>query len=155
MEPRLGRVTRILLLFAAIYAAAFPIVGLVVPAYSSTTTSVSSNGTTTHSSSGGTLVAVNGWRVLIVLALPLVAVGLVWCSLRWRRRRDHLDAGALAWTVVGLLGVMSVLGILSIGVFILPLVGLLAGACATAAGAPSGTPGVDAGSFPRGPGRLG
>ena len=120
------------MVIAAIYAAAFLIVGAFVPTYSSSSSSETSNGVTTHSSSSATMVAVNGVRVLFVLALPLVAVGLVWVSLRWRRRHGHLDAGLLAWIVVVLLGVMSVLAMLSIGIFIVPLVVLLAAACANA-----------------------
>lgn len=56
----------------------------------------------------------------------------MWVSLKWRRRHGHLDAGALAWIVVVLLGVMSVLALLSVGIFIVPLVVLLAAACANA-----------------------
>lgn len=94
-------------MIAAVYAAAFLLVGAIVPTYSSTSSSETSNGFTTHSSSSATKVAVNGMRVLFVLALPLVAVGLVWVSLKWRRRHGHFDAEVLAWIVVGLLGVVS------------------------------------------------
>lgn len=120
------------MMIAALYATAFLFVGAFAPTYSSTSSATSSDGVTTHSSSSATMVAVNGVRVLFVLALPLLSVGLVWVSVMWRRGHGHLDAGVLAWIVVGLLGVMSFLAMLSIGIFIVPLVVLLAAACAKA-----------------------
>jgi hypothetical protein len=140
VPPRLGRATRIFLVIAALYATAFLLVGAFVPTYSSTSSSETSNGVPTHSSSSATMVAVNGMRVLFVLALPLVAVGLVWVSVMWRRRHGHLDVRVLAWVVVGLLGVMSILAMLSVGIFIMPLVMLLAAACAKAPMTPSRAP---------------
>ena len=136
-----GRATSVLLVVAAVYGAAFPIVGLVVPTYSSTSSTTDSSGVTTHSSSGATMVAVNGARVLVVLALPVVAVALVWGSLTWQRRHGRTGAGALAWTVVALLGAMSVLALLSIGILIVPLVVLLAVACALAPSTKARDPG--------------
>lgn len=121
------------MVIAAVYAAAFLIVGAFVPTYSSTSSSETSTGVVTHSSSSATMVAVNnGVRVLVVLALPLVAVGLVWVSIMWQRRYGHLDAGVMGWIVVVLLGVMTFFAMLSIGIFIVPLVVLLAAACANA-----------------------
>jgi hypothetical protein len=124
------------MVIAALYGAGFLIVGLFVPTYSSTSSSTS-GGVTEHLSSSSTMVAVNGVRVLGVLALPLVAVMLVWMSLKWQRRHYRLGAGVLAWIVVALLGALSLLALLSIGIFIVPLAVILAIACANA---PTTTP---------------
>lgn len=123
---RPDRATRTLLAIAAVWSVGLVIAAAVAPAYSSS--SASSSGAVTHTSA--TLVQENGLRVLVPVSLPLVAVGAVTFSLRRRRKQEKPGAGALAWTVVALLGAFTILAMLSIGVFILPAVVVLAVACA-------------------------
>ena len=125
---RADRPTRILLATAALWGVGLVIAAAVAPAYRST--SASSSGTVTHTSA--TLVQENGVRVLAPVSAPLLAVGAVTFSLWHRRRREQRGAGTLAWTVVALLGGFTLLAMLSIGVFILPVVVLVAVACARA-----------------------
>ena len=132
----------------ALFVAALWCVGLIVgaatlPAYQSTSASVtgtSGSPAVTESTSTATLIEVNGTGVLVVVGLPLAAVALVSSALLWRRRRRRSGAGPLAWTVVGLLGALAFVGMLSIGIFIVPAVVLLALACATAPRAPHRAP---------------
>jgi hypothetical protein len=134
---RLDSVNRLLLVIAGLWSVV-PLLGasFLVPTYSSSSVSSSSAGpagsrlshTIVHSSSQ-TVVQVNGFRVLFLLALPLLAVGVVAFTL-WRRgQRGQAGPGALAWTVTGLVGAVSLLGILSIGIFIMPIVVLLLVVC--------------------------
>jgi hypothetical protein len=120
------------MLIAMIWAAGFVIVGLVVPVYSSSSSSSTTGGVTIHSTSDATLVHVNGLRVLVLLALPLVAVAAVGLSLRSRHRHERPGAGVLAWIVTGLLIVVSILGVLTIGLFVAPVAVLLTVLCARA-----------------------
>jgi hypothetical protein len=80
-----------------------------------------------------TLVAVNGNGVAITISVPLV-ITLAVAALLWRRRSR--DAGAVAWTLTGLLVAGNLLAMLSIGVFVLPVTICLLVACAR--GAPAG-----------------
>lgn len=88
-------------------------------------------------STSATLVEENGAWVLAVVALPLIPVLLVAAALWRRRQSDQPGAGPVAWTAVGVLGAFAFITGFSIGLFVLPVVGLLALACATASGAPS------------------
>lgn len=122
------------LFVAAIWCIGLIVAAATLPAYSSTTTTAggppgSSDVSTTSTE---TLVEVNGVGVLVVVGLPLVAVGAVGTMLALRRRRRQSGAGPVAWTAVGLLAVLAILGIMSVGVFIMPAVVLLAIACAVA-----------------------
>jgi hypothetical protein len=74
----------------------------------------------------------NGAGVAITLSVPLVLVGLFTVVLRRRRATDRHGPGAVAWTIAGLMGVFSLLGILTIGVFVLPIAVLLIVICARA-----------------------
>ena len=71
-----------------------------------------------------TLVDENGLAVLVVVAVPAVIAAIVWAVLH-RHRTTGRSAGA-AWVLVALLGAFSVLSLASIGVFILPVVVMLA-----------------------------
>lgn len=73
-----------------------------------------------------TLVAANGNGVAITISVPLV-ITLTVGALLWRRRSR--DAGAVAWTLTGLLAAGNVLAMLSIGVFVLPVTICLLVAC--------------------------
>lgn len=119
-------VTTTLMVIASIWAVGLLIVGVVAPSYNS----VSSSSTTQFTSA--TLVEVNGLRLLVVLALPLLAVGVVALALRWRRKNKRPGAGVLAWIVAALVGVVSVVGVLTIGPFVAPVAVLLVIACSRA-----------------------
>ena len=73
--------------------------------------------------------------MLVPVGLPVVAVAAVGLVLRRRRRRSRPGAGPLAWALTAVVGAVSVLGVLTIGIFILPVVVLLAVSCALASAA--------------------
>ena len=120
---------------AALWSVLLVVGALVAPAYQSSTTY--SRGTadgpiTGEVTSTRTLVEVNGAGVLLVVAVPLAGVAAVSLSLLSRRRRRRAGAGPLAWTVVGLLGALAFVALMSVGIFMLPAVALLGLACAGA-----------------------
>jgi hypothetical protein len=123
-EGRPGRLERVSLAIAAVWGAGLLAAAVVVPVYSSA--GVSSSGAVSHGSA--TLVGVNGWGVLLVVSVPLVATAMVGGAL-WRRG-SRPGAGVLAWTAAGLLAVFNVLALASIGVFVLPVTACLFVACA-------------------------
>ncbi len=98
--------------------------GFIVPVYESTSTS--SSGETTNSTD--TLVGVNGTGVLVVLAVPLLVTALVGLALWQRSRRLALP---VAWTLTGLMALLNLLAMLTIGVFFLPITIALIVACST------------------------
>ena len=124
MTLRLGRTPTIALIVAAIYAFVLIAAGFVVPVYESTSTS--SSGEVTNSTD--TLVGVNGAGVLIVLTVPLLVTALVTLALWQRSRRLALP---VAWTLTGLMAVLNLLAMLTIGVFFLPITIALIVACST------------------------
>ncbi|MHB8219921.1 MAG: hypothetical protein ACYDHU_06310 [Acidimicrobiales bacterium] len=135
---RADRVTATLVALAAVWSVGLVVAGTTVPAYDSSTvvTSTSTPGSVprTHRvevahSTTATLLQVNGPGVLVLLALPLVAVTIVAGLLVWRRARGRPGAGAPAWTVTALLGAFGLVGILTIGPFVIPVPVLLAAAC--------------------------
>ena len=129
---RFGRPERISLAIALAWGAGLIIGALVAPVYH--TSGASSSGTVTGGSA--TLVGVNGWGVLLVVAAPLVAA-LVIGGVLWRRA-GHPGAGIFGWTVVGLLSAFNVLAMASIGVFVLPVTVALIIACSTHGRRPRG-----------------
>jgi len=126
VKPRaaaLGRLEWVSLMIAAAWGAGLLAAAVLVPAYSSV--GVSSSGAVTHGSA--TLVGVNGWGVLLVVGVPLVATAMVGGALWHRGPRP--GAGVLAWTIAGLLAVFNVLALASIGVFVIPVTACLILAC--------------------------
>ena len=117
---RLGRTPSLAVLLAALYGAALIVGGFLAPVYESI--SVSSSGVVMRGTD--TLVGVNGRGAVILLGVPL-AVG--WALWHGSRR----GAIPVAWALTGLLGVLNVLAMLSIGVFVLPVTAALTIACAT------------------------
>jgi thiol:disulfide interchange protein len=109
---------------AVVYSAGLVVAGFLVPVYS--TESVSSGGAVSEGTA--TLVAENGIGVVFVLGIPLLVTLLVGAALRDSSRRGMLP---VAWTLTGLLAVFNLLAMLTIGVFVLPVTGALALACAT------------------------
>jgi hypothetical protein len=125
-----------LLVIAATWSVGLLVAAAVVPAYSSMTVASSGSfpGTTATSTvrTTATLVQENGTRVLALVALPLLAVIVVTLSLWRRRRRARHGAGMLAWTVLAVVGGLTLVSMLTIGPFILPVALLLTVACARA-----------------------
>lgn len=123
VTSRLGRVTSIALLGAAAYALLVVVSGFVVPVYESSSGSSSGYPTT----GSDTLVGVNGAGVVIVLVIPLIVSLLVGAAL-WQGTRL---ARAFAWTLTGLMVVLNLLAMLSVGIFFLPITVALIVACST------------------------
>jgi len=121
---RLGRVSSVALVGAAVWGVLLVVAGFVVPAYQST--SMSSSGEPTQSTE--TLVGMNGSGVVVVLALPLLVTVLVACALLLRARHAAMP---VAWGLTALLAVFNILGMLTIGVFVLPVTAALVVACAS------------------------
>jgi hypothetical protein len=125
LDSRFGRLQRISLTGALVWAAGLVIAAALVPAYQSSR--VSSSGTVTDGSA--TMVGVNGWGVLLVAGAPLAAALVIWYAL-WRRR-GRQSAGILAWVVTALVVCFNLLAMLSIGVFLIPVTVALVVACST------------------------
>ena len=135
-----GRLVRALLGFALVWSAALIVAGFVAPLYSSESASASSDtsspgevtvGEVSHGTA--TLVEVNGMNVLFVLAIPLlVAIGVA-VALRWGAGasgsppRDGVSAWGIgvAWVLSAALGTFTLLAMMSIGVFVLPVTAAL------------------------------
>lgn len=114
---QVGRRDRWLLGAASVWAAGLILVAYFAPLYSST-------------NSSSTLVDENGLRAVILMSVPFVAVLVVAAALHYRWERSKPGAGVLAWAIVVLLGLFNLVGMMSIGVFILPVTGLLIATCA-------------------------
>ncbi len=78
--------------------------------------------------STSTLVEVNGTYVALMATAPLV-LSLATAIALWLRGRRR-GAGPMAWTLTILCAALSLVSILSIGLFVLPVVGCLIYACA-------------------------
>ena len=90
-----------------------------VPVYSGSSTTVTSDGSQWTTNTSATSLQVNGMWVLVLLAVPAVAV-LLTAGLLFIEPR-HRWAGWAAWGPVGLVGILTLLGMLTIGVFLLPV----------------------------------
>jgi hypothetical protein len=109
---------------ALVWSIGLVLVALFVPVYGSSETSAGDNGVTlTHA----TLVQVNGPRALALMAIPAVvsivvawALRAMWAGVRW--------SVGVAWAAVIVLAAETVVGIVSVGIFILPVTVLLAAA---------------------------
>ena len=84
------------------------------------------------SSVSATLVQVNGMKVLIPVGVPLVVVGLVVAALRYRRSRGKPGAGVIAWASAGLLGLLALAGMVTVGIFVVPVAVVVMVVCASA-----------------------
>jgi hypothetical protein len=79
-----------------------------------------------------TLVQVNGAAVLVPVGFPLGATVVVSVALWRRRRRARPGPGLLACVVTGLVGLLVLAGMLSIGIVVAPVLVLLVIACTDA-----------------------
>lgn len=127
---RFRRLEWISLAIAFAYGAGLVIAALLVPSYQS----VSGSGSASVTHGSATLVAVNGWGVLLIMCAPLAATVMTAGAL-WRRA-GRAGAGVLAWTVTGLIACLNAVALLSIGVFILPVTAGLVAACSSHRHAP-------------------
>ena len=107
---RLPRVKRLLQWLALLLTVTASVLLAFLPVYSGVTSD--SNGTSTESSA--TLVQVNGSSVIILLAIP-IAISLLPLFTRGRAWQP------LSITAAILLGIAVFLGILSIGIFFVPV----------------------------------
>ena len=118
-----GSVVGAALVLAGVWSIGLLVLALVAPAYSgesgSATMAADGTVTTSTTSSTATLVQVNGAWVLLLLAIPLVITGLVALLLRFRGRAAALVG---AWVLTGLLGALCVVGLMSSGMCIVPVV---------------------------------
>jgi hypothetical protein len=116
------RTSTIGIIVAAVWSIVLWIGGTSVPVYSSET--VSSDGSSTQASQ--TLVGANGTSAIVVLLLPLMVTVLVALSLALVRGRPGL---VLAWVLTGLLAAFTLLAMLSVGIFLIPVTAGLVVAC--------------------------
>ena len=94
--------------------------------------------TTSVSHTTATLVEVNGIHALEFMALPLLASLVVAVALL--RRRTGSLARVIAWGVTGVMGLYTMLAMLTVGPAMLPVTGCLVMACAFDSGRPSRPP---------------
>jgi len=120
--------SRWLLFPAALWSVGLVVAALLVPVYD---TGASQPGRSASSVST-TLVQMNGMSVLIPVGVPLAVVGLVAAALGHRRSRGKQGAGVLAWIFAGLLGLLALFGMLTIGIFVLPVAVVVMVVCASA-----------------------
>jgi hypothetical protein len=138
------RFPRVVLAAAALWGIGLLVAAFLLPVDRSETSSASSGSVDRTSTSlpqqavtvsaSSTLVQENGFGVLLPVGLPLLAVGVVAGTLHHRARRGRTTPGPLALTVTIAVVVLSVLALLSIGIFLLPIAVLLAVACSRAQG---------------------
>ena len=100
-----------------------------VPVYRGVAVSSGGVSTPVHA----TLIQENGLAVLAPAAFPLVASAIVAVSFALRRRRLGM-ANIIGWVAASLAALEGILGLLTIGIAILPVACLLVLACALAEG---------------------
>jgi hypothetical protein len=107
---------------AVIWSVGLVLAAALVPAYGTTSTS-SVNGVTISST---TLVQSQGAWAMVLATIPALVSVTVVAAMLHRHRRNARWSGPVAWTAIGLLTIESLLGILSVGAFLLPAAILLA-----------------------------
>ncbi len=100
------------------------VAALALPVYSGTSTSSDVNGVTLTNS---TLVQVNGIRALVLMAIPALVSIIVLLAIRARHSGARW-AAPLAWTAIGVVIVEALVGVMTVGLFILPVPVLLTAA---------------------------
>jgi hypothetical protein len=113
---------KLALLVARIYSVAIIVAGFFLPAY--TSLSVTSTGEVKRVST--TLVGENGFGSVFVLSVPLVLTLAVGVALRLHAKRRAM---AVAWTLTGLFAMFNLAGVMSIGLYIIPVTLCLLYAC--------------------------
>jgi hypothetical protein len=115
-----GRAALALALAACFWSALLVAAAFLLPVYSGQL--AGPRGVATESA---TLVAVNGPGVAAVMAIPLLLSLLVFAGLHQKCSRGGTAGTGLAWTGIALLAALAVIGMMSIGVAVLPAVVLL------------------------------
>lgn len=106
---------------AIVWSLGLVLAALLLPTYGGQTVS-DSNGLTLTSA---TAVEVNGARAVIIVAVPLVTSLVVALALYRRRQGGWRHSGRVAWAAIAVLTVAALLGIASVGAFMLPAAILL------------------------------
>jgi vacuolar-type H+-ATPase subunit I/STV1 len=101
---RLDKWTRCWLAASVVFGAALLFAAFTVPAY---------NGTISQ-----TLVEASGKKVIFIVAVPLVGALLAMGTIAARRRREREGVGITTWLLLGALGALAALGVLTIGPFV-------------------------------------
>jgi hypothetical protein len=130
-RPPLRLVARLALAAAVLWSLVILVLGFTLPVYgqASTSSTIDASGeTTTTVESTLTLVAANGTSAVVVLLVPLVASVAV--ALLLILGGDV--ARKVAWVLAILLTVLCVLGLMSIGLFVVPAAVALLVACTSA-----------------------
>jgi len=122
---------------ASVWSLGLLLGALLLPAFNDQTVS-SSSGLTLRTA---TFVQVNGAWVLVPVALPVVVSVVVAVAIRQRRLTGPSWADLLGWLVVGVLAVLTLVTILTIGALMIPVVVLLALALRVAPGPRAQRPG--------------
>jgi hypothetical protein len=107
---------------ATIWSVALVLAALVVPSSGSDTTSDPTGLTLTQS----TLAQSKGLGAVALIAIPMLACAVVGYALVREHRERRRAAQPVAWAAIGLLTAESLLGILGVGAFMLPVAVLLA-----------------------------
>jgi len=105
---------------AGIWSLGLVLAALLIPAYNGDSTS---DGVATLSEQ--TLVQNRGLLALVLVVVPLIACGVVAAAMVYRRRQDARWAVPAAWTAIGVLVLVALLAITSVGAFMVPVVVLL------------------------------
>lgn len=116
------RTVRIALAAAALWAGGLVVAALALPAYTGSSSTEDANGEVHTTSTTATFVEANGTWGLVVASVPLAACLVVAVLLLGPGGRATRVAAVV---VVALLGALTVLGLLSIGVFIAPVTAAL------------------------------
>lgn len=107
---------------ALVWSVGLILAGLFVPVYGSDVSSPT-NGLTLTSS---TLLADKGVGAMVLVTIPALVSVIVLVAIRRRRQDRVAAAGRVAWVAISALTLESLLGILSIGAFMVPVAILLA-----------------------------
>jgi hypothetical protein len=99
--------TRKWLVAAVAFGAALPVAAETVPFYSGTNSL--------------TLVQANGVKALYIVGAPLVGTLIVISNILIRRRDVRSGVSVVTWLIIGALGTVALLGMLTVGPFILPV----------------------------------
>jgi heme/copper-type cytochrome/quinol oxidase subunit 3 len=128
---------------ALVWSAGLVLAGLLVPAYTSNSTSHVNGVTLTRS----TLAQENGVRAMALMAVPLLVSCVVLWAIRARRSGARWG-GPLAWMAITLLTAEALVGFMTIGLFVVPAIVLLAVATRRAPGAGAAATGSGSTSSP-------
>jgi hypothetical protein len=105
-----------------VWALGAVLAAVLVHAYDADTTSPAGGLTLTRD----TLLESKGAGALVLVAIPLLLAIVVLVAMWYRRRRDAPWSGRVAWAAIALLAAESLVGILTIGAFMVPAAVLLA-----------------------------